>query len=144
MIFLFFFRRKEVTINKVTDFLFSSSQAFLLVNFVKSLYFHKIQRSRTSHRRYSIFQNSQGNTCVEAYFLVKLQAEGLQLKVCFPASFANFLETPILWDVYERLLLTFWLKTLVTSRVKIKRNNLIGCFPRNQRNHLAIFLSWTG
>ena len=65
-----------------------------------------------------ISQNSQENTCARVFFLIKLQASGLQpyLKKrhwhrCFPANFAKFLRTPFFTEHLRCLLLDracFW------------------------------------
>ena len=52
------------------------------------------------------FTNLTGNQLCCRLFLAKLQAFRLRLQhICFPATFAKFIRTPILKNIYERLLL---------------------------------------
>ena len=64
---------------------------------MKSLYFHKDQCQEGATKSV-LFPKLTGNRC-------------------FPVKFVNVLEAPILWNVFERLLLTFWLQTLVTHTI---------------------------
>ena len=66
---------------------------------------------RSSHQRCYIkkllletSQNSQENSCARASFLIKLQAWGIHIQMCFPVNFAKFLRTSFLQNTPVRLL----------------------------------------
>ena len=84
-----------------------------------------------------ISQNSQENTCAGVYFLIKLQALGLQLYLkkrlchrCFLVNFAKFLKQ------------TFFTEHLRTSVSKLKQI-LIHGYSKNFKRILALSEAWT-
>ena len=81
----------------MTNFFIFLMTSFLLRKFYEITLFSQRSVPRRSHQKCSISQTYR--------------------KSVFSLKFVKFLEAPILWNVFERLLLTFWLQTLVTYTI---------------------------
>ena len=100
-------------------------------------------------------QNSQEIICVRV-FLIKLQAFGpatllkrLQYR-CFPVNFAKFLGTPVLKNIYKRLLLHLKYYTPANNTAKVvakysktEQQELSNCAMKVQGELLGCFFQCT-
>ena len=100
-----------------------------------------------------ISQNSQENTCIRIFFLIKLQDYACNfikkeaLSQCFPVNFVKFVKTPFLQNTSERLLLTLlmtWEDCFNKPKLLLAANRLIylniSCISKIHRPPLHSFL----